>query len=753
MAENIIDELIDREEDSGVIIPDPINGYDRVIPADDVLQRMIDAYCLAIEQTDADYVPQIKRLDLNEKAYDAEHVETSDVITLPTVKRIVNQQASWEATAILSKDPYITIRPLDGGEYELPWKITGQEPVPPSAGQAFAGMPPQQTFQTKKVSSEDAAKLYQRFLQYKLTEDVKFEELVEETSYAIKIGETPNWWKISYNPAVRYAKQKKFIQASKGVQVIGLEETEIRDRSAVGIEARSFRNITMPVTENDEQRSPWLQERTPLKSLEIWEGLKQGKYDLCMQPGADGQPAEIPLSDIRTLLNLAENPNDRPENLTQAAIEDRVASQPEFEHDVRTLWFFYPLKRTKVDPQTGQKKRVIEMRSLCATVHLKARRFLNLYVNPYWHGKRPYVPFFERKKPHRFTGTTTAGDVAPIQSLISSIYHAQINNLVQQNVKVFLIRKDSVTWNFLSAQSNKLTPGMKIPYDDKDDVNPVQLGAPVASMAQEIGFLDGQAARLAVTSDFDLGQNIPNRTPAATVSQVEQLAKVQPVSVLRAMRRSIARAMKMYLTTVAQFHAYEEIPFLDPETKQTISLLIGFPREIIDQHFSFHVTATGDEDSKQARFEKAGLAIKQIDDANETALKLMPMVLDPEQPPHVQAFATFCLLRREALVEEVISDFRLDTSRFVITPSLLTTLQEQAKEWAAQQAAAAAQQGGETDANSQLPTANTGGNVSAFPAGQPGSQQLQGQPGGQGVPQPPAPENQLQGAAAGGQQG
>jgi len=773
-ATDPIVDLIDRKDVSAAIIPDPINGYDRVIPSPDVLQEMGATYAQQIAQADEDWEPIFKEQMAAEKAYEC-RTDKDEVLTLPVAKRVVNQQVAWITNAILTKTPIIGIKPIDGGSYELPASLVagpdGRPMTQPVEGMATS--PPQPIFQTQTVTAEDAAHLFESLLEYKWTECLPMGQTIEDTVLAVHSGENPTYWRIDYDPKILHARRRKFTMVpEKGVQIYGVEDNDFVARDAVKIYHEPGTNYTMPVTATDEQTSWWIARKAPKTNTEMWEAIKSRKYDFCLPADKDGRPADIPEEEIRAIFNFAENLESNDISTLRAQIDNHVASQPRLTHDVRVIDFFHPFLVKREDGTTA-----IEIHSLIGELHVKSRKFLSICRNWSWTGKRLIVPFFRHRRPHRFSGMSGAGDVAPLQSLMSTIFHLQVQNMVNLNLKVFLIRENTATWRHLKKYPH-LKPGMKIPFEDPTDINPVHLGSPVESMAPHISFLDQQAERLMVTSDFDLGVDIPGRTPAATVSQVESMAKMQPTAILRAIRRSIAKAAEFYLQTLAQFNAYETIPFLDPEKKQIVSKLVGFPREMIANHFSFHVTATGDEDSQQARFEKAGLLLKDYDEANAARMQFMQTILDPAADPEspMKKVARFCLLGRERILAEKIKSFSLDTVHFVITEKFIDDLIANAPPPAPQappqgeekqegpqvkynvslkadltpdQEAAAASvvgAGGSTNAT-QLPSQGTEGEGVPSTTGGPGI--VQPQSGNAGIPQPPAPENQGGGAPTG----
>jgi hypothetical protein len=724
LLDDPITPLLEAAKDTATILPDPVNGYDRIIPTAETLEEMGRLYAREIREADTAYEPIFARMIEDGKAYDADVTDQDKTITYPLAKRIVNQQVSWLSTAILSKTPIITIKPIDGGSYEIPAAITGEETPPESP---FS----QPVFETTTVSSEEAAALLQAFLQFKLTTSLDFEQIVEDTVLSIHSGENPTYWRIDYDPRVRRARMRDRIETPRGVQFFGVVDTEIVPRDIVTIRHVPGQNITMTLAAEDVQSAWWVAEKKRPTNLQLWEEIKAGRYDFCRKKPINTANADD-LDLISKVIGGGDNYSHDEMARSMAEVDKRIADQPQLTHDVRTVMFFHPFR-------VGGN---IEVRSCIGDFHVKSETWLNMMVNWSFTGKRLLVPFFQRKRPHRFSGMSSAGDIAPIQRLISSILHLQIQNAVQQNVKVFLIRENSRTWNFLTKSGNQLRPGLKIPFEDPDDINPVQLGSPVQSMAQEITFLNAEAERLSAIGDFDLGIQIPGRTPAATVAQIQELAKMQPASILRAVRRSISKAIEMYLQTVAQFRAYETIPFLDPEKKEIVSKLIGFPREIIANHFSFQVTATGDEDTAAAKFEKAGILITDTDAANDAALKAMMVILDPNSLPAAKRFAAFCLRRRERLYAEKIRSYRLDTQHFEITDAMIDELIAAVEQQVPAQPQPT-QEGAPPNGQSNVPPAVPGGPVPAVPPGEGGSEPLPGQPGNEGVPQPAPPPDLL----------
>jgi len=728
-ANDPISPLLRRETDSAKIETDERYGYDRIYPAKDILAKMGSTYADQVEQGDKNYEERFRRMRAAEDAYEADEPGANEVLTVPLGKGIINQQIAWVSNQILGKDPYMTFRPLDGGSYEVPVGVMDSPSTnTPVVGYEEAG--PQPIYETEELSSEEIAANFQDLIQYYLTECEDFEQLVEDTTHAIMVGENPTYWRIDYDPRVLHAKTRKFIRTAKGdVQIFGVEDTTVVPRNLVRIRHVSGYNVTTSLPIEDEQTAWWIAEKNPLTNQKLWEGIKEGRYDFARKWGKKGPDQSL----IDKVMNFGENLRENdPIEARADRIDSLVAEKPLAEHDVRTLSFFHPFLITQQD---GTK--AIEIRSCLGDLHVKSRTFLSMTANWSWSGQRLIVPFFRHKRPHRFSGMSASGDVAPIQALLSSFMDLQVKNKVQNTLKVFLIKENSPTWRQLKAKNFQVRPGDALSFDEPSDISLQQLGAPVETLAPEIGMLTAMGESLLRQDETD----IPNRTPGATVALTQQSVKQQSIQLLRSERRSIAKAIMLYLQTIAQFSQYAVIPYNDPEKKKIVSKIIGFPREVIANHFSCRVTATGDDDSAQARFEKAGLLAQDTDAQNEADMGLLQTILDGQVPQAKRDAAQFLLLRRNRLYAERIRSFKLDTQHYAIDEKMIAGWRQSLIDEAAQQAEAAAAAAAQGGVNApQLPTAEGGGSVPQLQAGQESSGSSGGQPVLPGVPVATPPE-------------
>ena len=768
--------LLKRSRASAEILTDPQYGYDRVYPAPDVLAEMGTLYSDQITRGDEDFKLRFEKMREAEECYEADPANATESITIPLAKSIINQQVAWATNQILSKDPYITWRPLDGGSYVVPSGPVLDDdgepiesnipPIPgstPAESSQLSGAGPQPIYNQELLSSADIAANLQDYQQYLLSASDDWEQIVENTIHSVMSGENPTYWRIDYDPSVLHAKTRNFYPTGSGdaLQIYGVEDTEIVPRSLVRIRHVSGYSVTYSQPATDLQTAWWVSERTPRTNQQIWERIQNGIYDFAVKL-KPGEVADERL--IRKVIGMADNRHREDDPVARSAdrIDQYVSERPQEEHDVRTVQFFHPLLLTQPgsanDPEsspaaTGKRKRsrkrVIEVRSLIGELHVPSRTFLNLTVNWSWSGQRLIVPFFRQRRSHRFSGMSASGDAMPIQNLVSALFDLQIKNKVQNTIKVGMVKENSPTARHLKTNGGRIKPGDWVPFDEPTDVRLEQLGSSIETTAPEIAMLTSIANDLLIRDETD----IPNRTPGATVAQMQAVSKQQQIQLLRSIRRGIAKGAMFMMQTVAQFNRYATIPYNDPDKRRITDKVIGFPREVISNHFACFVTATGDEDTPDSRFEKFGILSTDTDKQNESDLRLLSMVLDLNQPQAKRDAAKFLLLRRNRVYGERMKTVRLDEQHFVIDERMLEGWEQSLKAEAAAQAQAAAEAAQAQAAQQQQPpptpsgqqTGDQNGNVSApgssgpLPPAPPGPGAPVGMPGQPVLPGVPGP--------------
>lgn len=599
-------------------------GYYRFIPSPEEREALEKRFAKELRDTINDYVPILKKREENHKAY--EGISPQDaVITIPVCKRDTNQQHAWQTEALLSKEPYITVKPLEEGVFET------------VEGGNVAG-----------ISTEEWAKDLEDWLDFKLRHRLGFAKTVREwTMQAMMDGNCPALIKVYARDAEGVVRQRKASKGADGKLIIGVEGVKTLKGERVVIECIDGANFLMPVNEIDPQQSPWIAERlTNVDTTTLRKRFSTGEYNLCQE----GSVSEEQIANF-----LGES---APEDTALGVIPDgrNEPTDPLKKHNVYELRFIHPVEREK-----GQ----IELIDFTAHFHLDKNALLCCYANEYWHSKRPYVPLFMRQRPNRFSGTCTVEDAAPFQRLQSTLFHLQVQNAIQSNVKVFLVRHGSRTHIYM--QNNpKRRPGEYIPYDDPTDVSPQPLGSPIQSMASEISFLSAEAEKITMVNQYDRGA-VPGRTASSAIAQTQELAKMQPAQVRRVIREALAEVALLYVQTASQFIQEEDIPWFDPVKRQRTQKTIRFPLQMIQGQVAFELTATDEDDDKAGAFETAMMISNKINEANNARGMLLGGLVAPETPPQIRRLFMRMLISEEQALAEVIKLHRKDWQKYVLT--------------------------------------------------------------------------------------
>lgn len=714
--------LVKEEQYRGTVEEDPVRpGYFRYTMTAAERALLEARFSVELRQTLRDYEPLLKKRAANFAAYEAES-KTDQAITIPVSKRDINQQIAWQVETLLSKRPYISVKPLEEGTLE---GIANDED----------GVP-----QQVALSTEEWAKELEDWLDFKLRHRLDWERIVTEYVTEAHIdGTLPaliKVWAEDGGVTVRQrALKKKKGAFGNETPILSVEESKVMRGERVKIGTVPGDRFFMPVDDVNPQTARWIAERlTGVDATEIRRKIANGTYDFCR--AKDDAVTEDELTAIIGAVG-----EERPDVGSDIRTSD---VPPPGKPEVIALHFFHPV----LQDDDGQK--VISIYDMSAHFELTTGKFLCCYINEYWHSKREYVPLFLRQRPHRFTGCSPVEDAAPFQRIISSIFHLQLQNMVQQNVKVFLVRNNSVTHTYLT-NNPKRRPGEAIPYETLDDVSAQPLGGPVQPLSNEIMYLSGESEKITMVNQYDRGA-IPGRTAAAAISQSQELAKMQPAQIRRVIRRALSEAILLYVQTASQFIQEDKIPWYDPEKRRRAMRVMKFPRQMIEGQVAFEIAASDEDDSVEAAFEKSMIVRKEVSAQNQERMTLLAGIYNPGTPPPMRESLAAMLAASELALSELIRLTRKDADKYVLDMGRIHEgiAQMEALAQQQQQMAAAAQ----GDANGQ-PVSDAGPAEGVPPPtdGGGGMGPMAGLPPDAGGAVGPAPQDLLAAAAAGGPSG
>jgi hypothetical protein len=631
--------LLLRDIPQGKLVPDKDRpDYSRYVPTEGERAVMVSWLADEIRRAEKADESRCENILKNRKAYRARENEKDRIITLPLIKRDVNQQAANLVNSICGKDPICTVKPEEAGKIDILIED-------PATGQ------PTQT-QVTTVEEADALQMYGQHL---LRKRVPFRRRVEAATLDMCRGGMP-YFQIGYEAnfrVVKHAELKQNIDPTTGL-VIDVKVVQVRDKLPIDeplrFEVIDGMNVLMPPGETDEQLSPWFAKRWEISPTELRRRFGDGRYDFCEEGKPDGERIDR-IASGDGALDWQKRKEEASEQVGND-VSDRTSKIPLYE-----VWFYWPVKG-----DNGE----IDVLSLCAQTWCDGGsfEFLNCYENFYAHGRRPFVPCLQAPDPFEWYSDSTAESLRPIQNLQTAMYHITVKNGTQAITKSYKALMNSPGSRSLKEQNKGggIRPGAVIEVGSMNDIEPFQTGGTFGSLQGEMQMLDALGRQLSVTPEY---QNIPNRTPTGTTQAIMGEAKAQGQQTLERMREALSSAIQMLMQTAQQFEPYgRRVPFKDPKTTAILERYVGMPVNLIEDQFSFEITATSDEDTKQALREAETINLKMLKDQNESVGEKIFNMLAATTPPFLEPIAKQLILREEAQMERLLRLSHKDSASY-----------------------------------------------------------------------------------------
>ena len=286
----------------------------------------------------------------------------------------------------------------------------------------------------------------------------------------------------------------------------------------------------------------------------------------------------------------------------------------------------------------------------------------------------------------RLSGRTCT--TVPSKKVISVMMHLQLNNAAQANMVAFLVRQGSAAWNWLSK--HKVGPGGMIAVNSSNfdsEIKPFRLGTDFRSMGEEINFLNNEDAKVTTISDAD--RDVPNRTAVGTVDRAETNRRQQSNLVLEAARYSWAKVCKLLVQEMQQYDIYgESVPFQDPKTKAITMMALRLPIEAIADQFTFMLSASSEDDTKDQRFMRLAQAQKIVRDTRRETLANLGPMWSPQAPPAVRKAIKHSIIAEEAMAGEMLELVGVvNKDKYVFSEDAIEELDVEQQQWIAQKMA------------------------------------------------------------------
>lgn len=576
--------------------------------------------------------------------------ESDELLTIPIVKRDVNQIISFLINRIMNKRPIATVDPDEIGMIEVPVPA-GNDPL---TGEVMSRM--------ELKAAEEIAENGERLMDHYLRKRIPFRRFVSDIITDCVRGLQPAWGKTCYEPNDRVHATPKFQRGKNGLyRMSGMQHVNREMGSPHKLLAKSVFDVLMPSDELDPQESPWIAERNTMSITRFRQAYDAGEF-----PHLTPEKAAKVIAGAKDLSSSIVRPGIR-------GHDGRAFDRARGQLDIWNFWTYWPIM---LDVEGEMLEGLF---SLLIPFDVTTSTILASPLNPYGHGLRPLREYFMRQEPHQFAGGSTGADTVPFQRSISTLFQLQIKNAALANTIALKVRPGSKAWTWL--QHNPFRSGSRLPADQSSDVETLQIGSNYRSLSPEIGALDSLAKETNVVSDAFRGASMGSRTAAAAISLVQEASSSQPLTFLDNLREGFGVNLSMLYAQLGQYSIYgETIPFRNPETKKLTELAVQFPADG-NAGFTVNVTASSDEETTQFQFEQTLGLSKVFAEHNKLRAEMLGPMIDAKATPAMIAANRKMFLGGEKIIARLSELARLDARQFTFSEKELDEIVDLQAKW------------------------------------------------------------------------
>lgn len=640
-------------------------GYKLFVPTEDEEKRMARRIAEELDIAEKEYERIWAQMSMNIAAYEALPTDDRDdmaraALTLPVGKRDVNHLVAFFVNRIYNKRPICSIVPEEFGMYEVPMP-TGQ--IDPHTGNAVST--------TELRSAEDLADGGERLMEYYLRSDkLKFHRFLYDVIMSSVQG-APPWGKTAYERVLRPQMVPKWRRLPSGMVIAdGYTEVERVVGSPHKLYMQSGFNVMMASPWLDPQEAEWVAEHDTAMTIAIARNkVHSNEWYLCDD-------------DKWKTIRKAVGDLDRYEAQNEANAGRKVDRGRKF-LDIWNVHLYWPV--IFADDQGEDLEGIF---SMTVPFERTTETILACPLNPYAHGRRNLVPYYQRPRVNEIGGHSTMEDVLPLQKVKTRLFHSQIQNAMLSNTVFAKVRPGSTAWNWL--KSNEIRARSKVPVTNPSDFESEVLGRELRSLAPEIAGIDAMAKELTV-SDTVKGATLLGRTSRAAISLVQEAGLTVPNMDLDFICGSLSENLTMLYHNIGQWSVYgEEIPFQDPETRAIVMKAVRFPLEGPNA-FSARISASSDEETTQFEFERDMGLSKLQTEMYQVAAQLIAPMTNPNAPPVVKAFQKPMLVANQMLMARIFSLAKMDPKKYALTERQIDEILAAHEQWVEQKMAADAE--------------------------------------------------------------
>lgn len=252
---------------------------------------------------------------------------------------------------------------------------------------------------------------------------------------------------------------------------------------------------------------------------------------------------------------------------------------------------------------------------------------------PFENGKLPFCgPAYYIKRLHRFYGMGAIERVLPIERALTTNVQQATDNATVANTRMWIVNSAS---RGAQMALRTIGPNRIIPVEDRNDVQPLQMGEVYPSIFQIGNILREYGERLGKVSDYTLGRESSalgsQGTATATMALLQEAGQYFD-TITRSVRMVADECLNRWFDYLCQYRPIERIRrFLGPRAEVLLTIL-AMPRSVLNKRIAVRVamsaSATTREIQKQeesAKFQILNTYYRAMVEAAQLRLQ-MPML-------------------------------------------------------------------------------------------------------------------------------
>lgn len=358
------------------------------------------------------------------------------------------------------------------------------------------------------------------------------------------------------------------------------------------------------------------------------------------------------------------------------------------EYETWECWISYSLDtadETGVD-SAGRQTTVPkgELSEMLIDYHYPTKTILRAIYNPYRHQERPFHLIKLMPRDGSMWGIGLAQMLQDIQAEITTIHNQRIDNATISNAPAFKVRRNS------HLDEVDIYPGAFVPFDDPDDILPLEIGATHDTLLREEMNTITIGEKRTGVSDYTVGREsaaIGSRATATSTLALIQEGNKRFLMTINDIRRALKNIAHQIIMLYQQFAPPGEdnvmYEIFSPEEKSWVVKYLTMPTDYTRANIAIDVPALSEVENKDAKKQGMLALMQMMGTFYESMFKAVSIAISPQAPEPIRQLAKEAGVAGSEMWKRVLElfDFR-DTATF--TPKIKDILMMQSVMEAAQ---------------------------------------------------------------------